>query len=148
MSAWQEFRAYVATILYGWAQAASFEATLELARMVVRMASGLPPHLEAAAEQPGVSTHANLAVAECDDAGERGIEAEFLVRKIAAIDAGSTCPFCAAAGIGDPAGHAPSCLWRMAICWVYTHDGDERVAAALSDLRRGLAAGTDDRSAW
>jgi len=39
MTAWREFRAYVATILYGWAQAASMEATLELSRMVVRLAA-------------------------------------------------------------------------------------------------------------
>lgn len=38
MTAWREFRAYVATILFGWAQAASMEATLELSRMVTRLA--------------------------------------------------------------------------------------------------------------
>lgn len=37
MTAWREFRAYVATILYGWAQAASMEATLVKARETYRL---------------------------------------------------------------------------------------------------------------
>jgi len=57
-----------------WAQvlvAAPFVALLS--RMVTRMASGLPPHHEAAAARPGIPTHANLIVAcsSCGSAAEK-----------------------------------------------------------------------------
>lgn len=35
---WQEFRAYLATILFGWAQVAHFTATVDLACSLAAMA--------------------------------------------------------------------------------------------------------------
>lgn len=36
-NAWQECRAYMATILFGWAQRAHFGATMDLARRLASM---------------------------------------------------------------------------------------------------------------